>query len=134
MDHPLGIGGKDRARRVHRLCASAAHDRKRAVFRAGLTAGDGRIDAEQFLVASFHRDLAGNPRGNRGVIDEQRAPPQRGKRARGAEHDIGEIIIVANAGDDDVGSFRRFSRRRGDTRRKAGFAACHASARVAVRL
>ena len=57
-------------------------------------------------VARFHRDLAGNARRNRGVINKHPAPLQRGEDPARAEHAIGQIIVVAHAGDHDIGVFR----------------------------
>lgn len=75
----------------------------------------------QFLVASLNRDLSGDAGRYRGVINEQCATPQGGKRAVGAEHDIGQIIVIANARDHNIGAFGGFCR--------AGRAA-HGDARV----
>ena len=59
------------------------------------------------LVTRLDRDLAGNPRRNGGVVDEQSARRQRRKDAVGREHDIGQIIVIANAGDHHLGIFGR---------------------------
>jgi hypothetical protein len=80
MDHALGIGDQDRTGGGNRLVAAAAHDRERAAFRAGLAAGDRCIDTQDFLVAAFHRDLAGDARRNRGVVDQHRAGAQAWQR------------------------------------------------------
>jgi hypothetical protein len=120
MDHALGIGGQDRPRGGNRLVAAAAHDRERAAFRAGLAAGDRCVDTQDFLVAAFHRDLAGDAGRNRGVVDQHRAGAQAGKGALRAEHHIGQVIVVAHAGDHRVGALGGFGRAAGHARGQAG--------------
>jgi hypothetical protein len=75
---------------------------------------------QDFLVAAFHRDLAGDAGRNRGVVDQHRAGAQAGKGALRAEHHIGQVIVVAHAGDHRVGALGGFGRAAGHARGQAG--------------
>ena len=105
MDDEPRIGAHHRARGLYRIGAPAAHQRERASLGTWLGAGHRRIDAMDVLVTGLNRDLAGNPRRNGGMVDEQSARRQRRKDAVGREHDIGQIIVIANAGDHHLGIF-----------------------------
>jgi hypothetical protein len=85
-----------------------------------LPAADRRIDAQQFLVAPFDRDLAGDSRRDGGVVDKNPAPPQCLESAAGPQHDIGQIVVVAHAGDHHIGALGRFGRAGGDPAGKPG--------------
>ncbi len=71
-------------------------------------------------VARLDRDLPRDPRRYGGVIDEHAAGAQGLEHAVRAEHDLREIVVVADAGDDDIGALGRMGRFRGNADRKVG--------------
>ena len=114
VDDPRRVGLEHRARGVHRLGRAAAHDRELAVLGAGLPARDRRVEREHAAPSAprpaIRRAIAG---GDRGVVDEQRARRHRRQRAVVAEHDLGEVVVVADAGQHHVLAPRGLGRRRG---------------------
>jgi hypothetical protein len=119
MDDPLGIGDK-----IGRAAAMALSLPPHMIESVPFSAPDWppeTASTQDFLVAALHRDLAGDARRNGGVVDEHRARTQRGERAIGAEHDIGQIIVVANAGDHRVGVLRGFGGAGGRARQGRGW-------------
>jgi hypothetical protein len=102
-DHRLGAGVG--------VFLAAAHHGEHAVLRAGLSARDRRVDeAEPELAAAaceFARDLGGG----RGVVDEDPRPsPCRRKRRPFPRGDGAQVVVVADAGEDEVLSLRRPAR------------------------
>ena len=80
----------------------------------------------------FRRQLARQPRGSRGVIDEHRALPHGAKAPSAPVVDLAHIGIAADASEHEVGASRR-----GGGRRRAAlppYSATHCSAFAAVRL
>jgi hypothetical protein len=77
-------------------------DRQRAVDCTEVAAGDRRIDELQPALDRGRTELAGDVRGRGRVVDEDRAAPHAGERAIGAEHDRAQVVVVADAGEDDV--------------------------------
>src|SRR5690606_39013519 len=79
-----------------------------------------RIDAVDLEIARLDRDLPGNSRRHGGVIDEHAALAQGRENALRAEYDVSEIVVVADAGDYDIGTFGGIGRALGNPRRKTG--------------
>ena len=107
------VGGDHFFGRRERRRLAAAHHREHAVLGAGLAAGDRRVDefkaAFLCLGMKFARDLG---RGG-GVIDHDGARPHAGEYALLAQHHLAQIVVVADAGHDEVLACRRLPRRRG---------------------
>jgi hypothetical protein len=105
MDDAAGVGLHDRAGRRDGIGAAAAHHGERSVLRADLRPGHWRIDTVNLLVTRLDRDLAGDAGGDGGMVDEGPALAQSGKYALRAEHDIGQIVVIADACQHDIGIF-----------------------------
>ena len=92
---------------------AAAHDGEHAVLRAGLAAGDRRVDEVQSGLAcglmKFARDVG---RGGR-VVDEEAAGGHAGESAVRPEDDAAQVGIVADAAEDDLRPGGGFARRGG---------------------
>ncbi len=56
--------------------------------------------------------LAGDPGRGGGVVDEDGAVAKRLERAVSPERHRAEIVVIADAGEDEVGAFRRLGRGR----------------------
>ncbi len=112
MHHARGIGLHHRRGGIERCLAAAAHDRERTVLRARFATRDGSVEAEQAEPVGLDRQLARDARRNGGVIDEQRALLHRIERAVAAERHLREIVVVADAGQDDIGVLRGLGRGR----------------------
>src|SRR3546814_1061157 len=61
------------------------------------------MEAEEPEPLGLDRKLARDARGDGGVVDEQCALPHRLKRAVAAERHLPEIIVIADAGQHDIG-------------------------------
>ncbi len=106
-----GIGGDDRLRRREGGLVAADHHGELARLRPGLPARDRRIEE---MRAAFERRRVKLPRDGgrgRGVVDEDRARLQGMERAAQPGRDRAQIIIVADAGEDEVRAVRRGRRR-----------------------
>ncbi len=60
-------------------------------------------------------ELAGDPGRGRGVVDGDGALAERAEGAVRPERHVAEVVVVADAGEDEVGAFRR----RGGRRRRS---------------
>jgi hypothetical protein len=92
---------------------AAAHDGQHAVFRPRLPAGDRRIDEADTLLRGQGRDLAGDVGRGRGVVDQHRALGHAGQGAVIAEDDRAEVLVVADAGENQLRALDRLARRFG---------------------
>ena len=108
-----GIGGDDWFGAVVIRLRAAAHDRKHAVFRPGLTAGDGGVDKADAAVAGHARKLAGDGGGDGGVIGKDGAGRHAREGAVIAKADRAEVVIIADAGHDERGPLCGLGGRRG---------------------
>ena len=106
------IGGDHRLGAGIGVFAAAAHHRQHAVFRAGLSAGHRRIDEFEAGLGGGGVEFAGDLGRGRGVVDEGGAFLHAGKSAIGADRDGAEVVIVADAGHDEILAFRGRLRRR----------------------
>ena len=106
------IGVDPRPRFLEDLRLAAAHDGQHAVFGAGLAAGDRRIDETAATGAGGGVEFAGNFGAGRGVVDQDGAWLHSGKDAVGAGGDLAQVVVVADAGEDEIGVARRLRRRR----------------------
>ena len=95
-----------------RLRLAAAHHREHAVLGAGLAAGDRRIDEIEAAPFGFGVQFARDLRRRGGVIDEDRALARAGEHAVLAEHHFAQVVVVADAGHDEILAFGRLPRRR----------------------
>ena len=84
-----------------------------AVLRPRLAAGDRRVEEAQPLVVGETGERARHLRRGGGVIDEDGALPHAGQRAQFAEGDAAQIVVVADAGEHELGFARRLGRRIG---------------------
>ena len=75
-------------------------------FCSDLRTSHRRIDAMDVQIPRLDRNLTGDARRDRCVIDEDAAFAQCLEHAVGAKHDVGKVIVVADASDDDVRPFR----------------------------
>src|SRR6185503_10463117 len=79
---------------------------------AGRAAGNGGVEKGEALLLGLGGKLAGNVRRSRRVVDEHRALAHAGKGAVGPERHLPEVVVIADAGKDDVLAGRRLARRR----------------------
>jgi len=115
MDDPRGISLHHRLGHRHRLRRAAAHDRKLPLLGARLSARNRRIDAQDALPPPFLGQPPRDLRRDGGVIDEQRPFAHVAEGAVMAERHLLQIIVRADAADDDVrtpGCGRRRRRQR----------------------
>ena len=98
LDHRLGFA-------EIRLIA-ADHHRERAVLGAGLAARDRRVERAGAALCGGRMQLAGDAGRGRGVVDEHGAGPKRLKRAVWPERHRAEIVVIADAGEDEIGAVR----------------------------
>jgi threonine dehydratase len=122
MNYPSAIGGHDRAGTLYRLGGSAAHNRELAILGPGLTAGNRCIDCRETIFGGIGGKVAGHLGGNCGVIDKQCALCYGGKCAVLALYHLLNVLIIADAGDDDVSAFGCECRSFRDLGRMAKFA------------
>jgi hypothetical protein len=73
-----------------------------------------------FQIARLDRDLPGDPGRNGGMVDEGRAVADSGEDAGRPQHDIGQVIVVADTGQHHVRAFGCFGRAGRDPHGKAG--------------
>ena len=108
-----GVGVDHRRDGVVGGLLAAAHHRQDAVLRAGLAAGDRRVDEARAARLGGLGEFAGDRGRGRGVVDEDRAflEPLEGAVRGGG--DAAQVLVVADAGEDDL----RARRRRGRGRR-----------------
>ena len=121
VDHLGELAGARRADQIDRsgigfdhrlgLCeirlVAADHDGERAVLGARLAARHRRIErAGAALLGGFVK-LAGDIGGGGGVIDEDGAAAERGEGAMLPERHRAEIVVIADAGEDEFGAVRR---------------------------
>ncbi len=109
----LAIGLHDRLGAGEILLVAAAHDGEHAVLGAGLAARDGRVDEADALFPADAMQLARNLGGGGGVVDEDGALPHAGEGAGVAQHDRAQIVVIADAGHDELGALGRLGRGRG---------------------
>ncbi len=83
-----------------------------AVLGAGLAAGDRRVDEIEAALFRFRIELAGDLGGCGGVVDEHRALFHAGEGAVGTERHLAQIVVIADAGHDEILSFGCGFRRR----------------------
>ncbi len=108
-DHLLGLG--------ERGLVAAAHHREHAVLGAGLAARNRRIDEIEAALFRFGVKLARDLGRSGGVVDHDGALGDPGEHAVVAEHDLAQIVVVADAGHDEILALG------GLLRRRRGFAA-----------
>ncbi len=108
-----GIGGDHRFDLGEGRFVAAAHHRQRAVLGAGQAAGDRRVDEAEAAFLRLARQFARHVRGSGGVVDKDRAARHAGEGAVGAERHRAQIVVVADAGEDDRPAARRVARRGG---------------------
>jgi hypothetical protein len=107
-----GIGGHDWFGPGIVLFRAAAHDGELAVLGPGLSAGHRRVDEMKVERLRFGGKLAGDMGGDGGVIDEDRALGHAREGPVRASADLGEVVVVADAGHDEVGPRRGLARGR----------------------
>ena len=96
------------------LLDATAHNGQYAVFRTGLAARNGRVDeADPFRLRRGVK-LAGDIGGSGCVVNEHGAFRHPGKGAVLAQHDAAQIIVIADAAEDHLGTLCRFAGRLGD--------------------
>ena len=86
---------------------AADHDRQLAILRPGLPAGHRRIEEAHALVVREVGDGARHLRRSRRMVDEYRPLPHPGKGAKFAQGDAAKIIVVADAGEHELGLARQ---------------------------
>ena len=103
-DHLFGLG--------ERRLVAAAHHGEHAILGAGLAARHRRVDEIEAAFFGFGVQLARDRGRGGGVIDDDRALAGAGVDAVLAEHDFAQVIVVADAGHDEVLAGRGGLRRR----------------------
>jgi hypothetical protein len=106
------VGQGHRLHRLERLLVATAHHGEQAVHRAGLAAGDRRIDEVKPALAGRGVQLARHFGGGGGVVHEDGARPHAGKRPGVPQCDGTQVVVIAHAGEDDVCTLGRLVRRR----------------------
>ena len=101
LDHRLGL--------VESLLLAADHDRQRAVLRARLAAGDRRVERCEAACLGLFGKLARDFGGSRRVVDIDRALAHRLEAAVGADRHGAQVVVVADAGEDEVLAFGGFA-------------------------
>ena len=101
-DH-AGIGLDHRLGAIEDGLVAAAHDREDAILRACLAAGDGCVDEVDALGLGGVGKLAGDFGAGSGIVDQNGASLHAGSGAGVSERDGAEVIIIADAGEDEVG-------------------------------
>ncbi|MNI66786.1 hypothetical protein D3C73_1223770 [compost metagenome] len=92
---------------------TAAHDGQRAIDGASLSAGHGRIHEIQAQALGLRVEFAGHIGRRGGVVDEHGARSHARKCTVGPQHNAAQVVVVAHAGEDDLGTCHRFARRAG---------------------
>ncbi|SCM75489.1 hypothetical protein KL86PLE_20157 [uncultured Pleomorphomonas sp.] len=112
VDDHLRIGAHHRLGGGKAVVVAADHDGQRAVLGAGLSAGHRRVEEIEAEGGRLFLELAGDAGRRGGVIDEDGARLHAGEGAVRTEHDGAEIVVVADAGEHEIGLRRRLARRR----------------------
>jgi hypothetical protein len=84
------------------LRLAAAHHREHAVLGAGLAAGDRRIDEVKAVRLGLGVQFARDLRRCGGVIDNHRVLAHAGEHTVVAEHDLAQVVVVADAGHHEI--------------------------------
>src|SRR3546814_5153253 len=84
--------------------------RQAGLFRPGLTARHRRVDAVQPSAFALHEQLPRDPRRYRGMINEEAARLHRAEGAVAAQGDLAQIVVGADATDDDLRILGRLGR------------------------
>ncbi len=96
------VGGNDLFGAPERLRVAAAHHGQGPVLGAGLAARHRRVDGIKSALAGSRVKLAGDLGRCRGVIDEYCASGNAVKRAVCPERDLAQVMVVADAGHDEI--------------------------------
>src|SRR4029078_6311690 len=107
LDHWLGF--------AEILRISAHHYSQRSALCARLPARHRSVERSGASCARCFVKLARDGGRRSGVIDEDRALSERSKRAIGPQSHGPEIVVVADAGEDEFGAIHCISRTRGET-------------------
>ena len=91
---------------------AAAHHGEHAVLGAGLAARNRRVDEVEAALLRFGMKLARDLGRGRGVVDHDRALARAGEDAVLAEHHFAQIVVVADAGHDEILALGRLFRGR----------------------
>jgi hypothetical protein len=109
-DH-AGVGVDDGPRLVEGGLIAADHDGQHAVLGAGLAAGHRRVEEGEARLARSFVQLARDLGRGGGVVDEDGTLLHRGEGAVGTGGDRAQIIVIADAGEDEVLAFGSLGRR-----------------------
>ncbi|MPL79213.1 hypothetical protein SDC9_25088 [bioreactor metagenome] len=107
LAHPpagLGIGRNHRLGRGIIRLGAAAHHRQHAVLGPRLPARDRRVDKAKAHLSGQRRQFARDLGRHRGVVDEDRVRPHAGESALVAETDGAQVVVIADAGHDEIGA------------------------------
>ena len=107
-----GIGGDHRLGPGIRVRRAAAHHRQHAVLRARLAARHRRVDEPGGAFRGGRGELARDRRRGRRVVDEDGAGRQRREGAVGSDRHRAQVVVIADAGEDHLGTGGGFGRRR----------------------
>ena len=129
--HRPAVGPQHRLGARERVLLAAAHDRERAVLGAGLPARDRGIDEVAALLAASC--VSSRATSAEAVVWSTRIAPcgEPGQGAVGSQRYRAQVVIVADAGENDLGADRSLAGRSGALAAKL-LAPC--SAPAAVRL
>jgi hypothetical protein len=89
---------------LEHLGLGAAHHRQHAVFGTSLAARDRRVDEEAALRLGCGLEFAGYFGAGSGVVDQNSAGLHRGDAAIHAGRHGTQVVVIANAGEDEVGT------------------------------
>ena len=106
----LGIGHGHRTHAFHAGFGAAAHDGEATLLGTGLAAGNGGIDEVHALFAGDAVQFAADIGRGGGVVHVQGAGLHAGKGAVVPQNHAAQVVVVADAGEDDVGLCRGFAR------------------------
>ena len=99
-----GVGVDHRLHGGEHLRGAAAHDAELAVLRSGLAAGHGCVDEAHAPCRRRLGDLAGHGGRCRGVVDQRRSLGHPGQHAALAEDHAAQIVVIADAHHDHIGT------------------------------
>ena len=108
-DH-AGIGVDDGAGLFEGCLIAADHDRQNAVLGTGLAAGHRRIEKTAALGGAGSCEFPGHFSGCRGVVDQDGAILDAVQNAVRAKRDRAQVVIIAHAGEDEIGALGSFRR------------------------